>query len=59
MSRRTATDLEVLVDLLDLAQIDEDRYCGEHPAQVGSRTFGGQLVAQALIAAGQIGRAHV
>lgn len=53
MSRRTATDLEVLVDLLDLAQIDEDRYRGEHPAQVGSRTFGGQLVAQALIAAGR------
>jgi acyl-CoA thioesterase-2 len=53
LSRRTATDLEVLVDLLDLAQIDEDRYRGEHPAQVGSRTFGGQLVAQALIAAGR------
>ncbi len=47
------TDLEVLLGLLDLKQIDEDVFVGEHPAQVGSRTFGGQLVAQAIVAAGR------
>ncbi|WP_256991055.1 acyl-CoA thioesterase [Rhodococcus sp. 06-235-1A] len=33
--------------------MEEDVFVGVHPEQVGSRTFGGQLVAQALIAAGR------
>ncbi|QBJ98484.1 acyl-CoA thioesterase II [Rhodococcus sp. ABRD24] len=44
-------DLETLLALLDLEQIDDDRFVGHHPEQVGSRTFGGQLVSQALVAA--------
>ncbi|AOW94687.1 acyl-CoA thioesterase II [Rhodococcus sp. WMMA185] len=39
--------------MLDLERIGEDTYRGRHPAQVGSRTFGGQLISQALIAAGR------
>ncbi|QKT11845.1 acyl-CoA thioesterase II [Rhodococcus sp. W8901] len=48
-----SADLETLLALLDLEQIGEDTYLGRHPAQVGSRTFGGQLVSQALVAAGR------
>ncbi|WP_230596678.1 MULTISPECIES: acyl-CoA thioesterase [Nocardiaceae] len=33
--------------------MEEDVFVGVHPEQVGSRTFGGQLVAQGLIAAGR------
>lgn len=47
------TDLEKLLDLLVLEEIEEDVFVGVHPEQVGSRTFGGQLVAQGLIAAGR------
>ncbi|MFZ2175172.1 MAG: acyl-CoA thioesterase II [Rhodococcus sp. (in: high G+C Gram-positive bacteria)] len=47
------TDLETLLELLDLEKIGEDTYRGRHPAQVGSRTFGGQLISQSLIAAGR------
>jgi acyl-CoA thioesterase-2 len=46
-------DLDVLLDILDLTEVDENTYVGRHPAEVGSRTFGGQLVAQALVAAGR------
>lgn len=54
MSETTAkSDLETLLDLLDLEQTGEDVFVGQHPAQVGSRTFGGQLVSQALVAAGR------
>ncbi|NLE81200.1 MAG: acyl-CoA thioesterase II [Rhodococcus sp.] len=47
------SDLETLLDLLDLEQTGEDVFVGHHPEQVGSRTFGGQLVSQALVAAGR------
>ncbi|TSD98149.1 acyl-CoA thioesterase II [Skermania sp. ID1734] len=47
------TDLSILLDLLDLSQTDEDLFVGKHPAQVGSRTFGGQLISQAIVAAGR------
>lgn len=46
-------DLSVLLDILDLTDTGEDTFVGRHPAEVGSRTFGGQLVAQGLIAAGR------
>ncbi|QNG18596.1 acyl-CoA thioesterase II [Rhodococcus triatomae] len=49
----TRTDLETLLGLLDLEEAGEDLFVGHHPAQVGSRTFGGQLIAQALVAAGR------
>ncbi|MBP0094694.1 acyl-CoA thioesterase [Prescottella equi] len=48
-----SADLETLLVLLDLEQIGEDTYLGQHPEQVASRTFGGQLVSQALVAAGR------
>lgn len=53
MTLSDTTDLDVLLGLLDLEQVEENVFRGGHPAQVGSRTFGGQLVAQALIAAGR------
>ncbi|MGF6881168.1 acyl-CoA thioesterase-2 [Nocardia sp. GAS34] len=46
-------DLEVLLRLLDLEQTGEDTFLGQHPEKVWSRTFGGQLVAQAIMAAGR------
>ncbi|WP_305091561.1 acyl-CoA thioesterase II [Prescottella sp. R16] len=46
-----SADLETLLSVLDLEQIGDDTYRGRHPNESGSRTFGGQLVAQALVAA--------
>lgn len=46
-------DLSVLLDILDLRRSGEDTFVGRHPAEVGSRTFGGQLIGQALVAAGR------
>ncbi|WP_229746111.1 acyl-CoA thioesterase [Rhodococcoides trifolii] len=50
---RRSVDLDGFLDLLDLIEVDENTFVGKHPAQVASRTFGGQLVAQALVAAGR------
>ncbi|MEV0033623.1 acyl-CoA thioesterase II [Nocardia sp. NPDC050793] len=47
------SDLDVLLGLLDLEQMDTDVFVGHHPEKVWSRTFGGQLVAQAIMAAGR------
>ncbi|MGW4772777.1 acyl-CoA thioesterase [Nocardia sp. NPDC004278] len=47
------SDLDVLLELLDLEQVDEDVFVGQHPEKVWSRTFGGQLVSQAIMAAGR------
>ena len=41
------------VGLLDLEQIDDDVFVGQHPAADPVRTFGGQMVAQAFVAAGR------
>lgn len=46
-------DLRALVGLLDLEPIGDDVFLGNHPEKVWSRTFGGQLVAQAIVAAGR------
>lgn len=52
-STRSA-DLDTLLGLLDLDDIGPDIFVGRHrPGEVGSRTFGGQLVAQAMVAAGR------
>lgn len=48
-----ATDFESLLDVLALEQIGEDAFVGVHPHRTWQRTFGGQLLAQAVIAAGQ------
>ncbi|MFE3546158.1 acyl-CoA thioesterase [Nocardia sp. NPDC059177] len=53
MRGEQSPDLGVLLDLLDLEPIGEDVFLGNHPEKVWSRTFGGQLVSQAIVAAGR------
>jgi acyl-CoA thioesterase II len=53
--------LELLVALLDLETIEVNVYRGRHPEEERQRTFGGQVAAQALMAAGRTveqGRVH-
>lgn len=45
------SDLETLLGLLELEELSEDTFLGHHPEKVMSRTFGGQLVAQGIVAA--------
>jgi acyl-CoA thioesterase II len=45
--------LEFLVDLLDLERIEVNTFRGKHPKNERQRTFGGQVAAQALMAAGR------
>jgi acyl-CoA thioesterase-2 len=45
--------LEFLVDLLDLERIEVNTYRGKHPINERQRTFGGQVAAQSLMAAGR------
>ncbi|MHB1087154.1 MAG: acyl-CoA thioesterase II [Acidimicrobiales bacterium] len=45
--------LEFLVNLLDLETIEVNTYRGRHPEEERQRTFGGQVAAQALMAAGR------
>lgn len=47
----STADLEELLAILDLSQIDDDTYVGSHPSKNPVRTFGGQMVAQSLVAA--------
>lgn len=48
-----ATALEALLEILDIEQLDENLYRGFSPAEDRVRVFGGQVAAQALIAAGR------
>jgi acyl-CoA thioesterase II len=45
-----ASDFEQLLAVLDLKQVDDDVFLGSHPSKNPPRTFGGQMMAQALIA---------
>jgi acyl-CoA thioesterase-2 len=45
-----ATDFEQLLATLDLKPIDGTTFAGSHPAKAPVRTFGGQLMAQSLVA---------
>ncbi|MFB7994168.1 acyl-CoA thioesterase [Streptomyces sp. NPDC056002] len=45
--------LESLLDLLDLEQIEQDIFRGQSRSAVVPRVFGGQVAAQALVAAGR------
>lgn len=45
-----ATDFEQLLATLDLKPIDDTTFAGSHPAKAPVRTFGGQLMAQSLVA---------
>ena len=44
------TDFDQLLATLDLKQLDDDTFLGSHPSKTPVRTFGGQLMAQSLIA---------
>ncbi|MDY6997154.1 MAG: acyl-CoA thioesterase II [Actinomycetota bacterium] len=46
-------DYEELLAILDLEQLDDDTYLGVHPSRNPVRTFGGQMMAQAFVAAGR------
>jgi acyl-CoA thioesterase II len=53
--------LELLVNLLDLERIEVNTFRGRHPVEERQRTFGGQVAAQSLMAAGrtvEFGTAH-
>ncbi len=47
------SQLDKLVGLLDLEQLEVNLFRGESRAIVGSRVFGGQVLGQALVAAGR------
>ena len=46
-------DLDYLVGLLDLEQIEVNIFRGTQPDEERQRVFGGQVAAQALVAAGR------
>ncbi|MFI6059571.1 acyl-CoA thioesterase [Streptomyces sp. NPDC051286] len=48
-----STALESLLDLLDLEQIEQDIFRGASRSAIVPRVFGGQVAAQALVAAGR------
>ncbi len=51
MSAESDTPADELLKLLDIETIGEDRYRGYSPASAGKQVYGGQAIAQALVAA--------
>lgn len=49
----SAGDFAELLAVLDLRQVDDDTFLGSHPSKNPVRTFGGQMMAQAFVAAGR------
>ncbi|MGV0644987.1 acyl-CoA thioesterase domain-containing protein [Mycolicibacterium sp. XJ879] len=47
----SSADFDELLAILDLKQTDENLYVGKHPSKNPVRTFGGQMMAQAFMAA--------
>ncbi|KIU16407.1 acyl-CoA thioesterase II [Mycolicibacterium llatzerense] len=47
----TTADFEELLKVLDVARVDDDTFTGGHPSRNPVRTFGGQMMAQAFVAA--------
>ena len=47
----TTADFEELLTVLDVAQVDDNAFVGGHPSKNPVRTFGGQMMAQAFVAA--------
>ncbi|TPG32209.1 acyl-CoA thioesterase II [Mycolicibacterium hodleri] len=47
----SSADLEELLAVLDLRRVDENNFTGSHPSKNPIRTFGGQMMAQAFVAA--------
>ncbi|HEY7054588.1 MAG TPA: acyl-CoA thioesterase II [Mycobacterium sp.] len=46
-----SSDFDQLLATLDLKRIDDNTFTGSHPTKTPTRTFGGQLMAQSLVAA--------
>jgi acyl-CoA thioesterase-2 len=46
-----SSDLAELLAVLDLRRVDDDTFIGTHPSKNPVRTFGGQMMAQAFVAA--------
>ncbi|CAA0092434.1 Acyl-CoA thioesterase 2 [Mycolicibacterium vanbaalenii] len=49
----SAADFDELLAILHLDQVDDDTFTGAHPSKNPIRTFGGQMMAQAFVAAGR------
>ncbi|MBJ7340840.1 acyl-CoA thioesterase II [Mycolicibacterium sp.] len=47
----STSDLEELLAVLELRRVDDDTFTGSHPSKNPIRTFGGQMMAQAFVAA--------
>ncbi|WP_197377636.1 acyl-CoA thioesterase II [Mycolicibacterium baixiangningiae] len=47
----SSSDLAELLAVLDLRRVDDDTFVGSHPSKNPVRTFGGQMMAQAFVAA--------
>jgi acyl-CoA thioesterase-2 len=47
----STADFEELLAVLDLTRADDDLFIGSHPSKNPIRTFGGQMMAQAFVAA--------
>ncbi|ADG79093.1 Choloyl-CoA hydrolase OS=Tsukamurella paurometabola (strain ATCC 8368 / DSM / CCUG 35730 / CIP 100753 / JCM 10117 / KCTC 9821 / NBRC 16120 / NCIMB 702349/ NCTC 13040) OX=521096 GN=Tpau_2489 PE=3 SV=1 [Tsukamurella paurometabola] len=48
----TLTDFDAFLGTLELADLGDDTFTGRHPAKVAPRTFGGQILSQAIVASG-------
>ncbi len=48
-----AADFDELLAILHLQRLDDDTFTGAHPSKNPVRTFGGQMMAQAFVAAGR------
>ncbi|MGO3328459.1 acyl-CoA thioesterase [Gordonia sp. (in: high G+C Gram-positive bacteria)] len=53
LAAEQSADLQTLLALLDVERAEDDLFIGHHPEQVESRTFGGQLLGQGIVAAGR------
>jgi len=51
--RADGTDFEQLLAILDLDRVDDATFAGSHPTKTPTRTYGGQLMAQSVVAAGR------
>lgn len=52
-SNSSCSDLDELLAILHLERRDDDTFIGAHPSKNPIRTFGGQMMAQAFVAAGR------
>ena len=50
---QTNSALDALVNLLDLEKLEENLFRGQSPAYGWQRVYGGQVLGQALVAAGR------